>query len=261
MEFKESDACLSYMERCNVATAYEMIDAMHQCWIDPRAGRLWLEKLLAEDFVSFTPTSDPDRQQLLDKGEFVDSIRNQGLRLKPNSRMHIVAHTAHGNRVATEMTSELIYEEGSPVRNRYHQLFLLDAAGKIACYRTYMDSAAIVDNAILRGEALVRNFVVALGGASPDLKKLTAKHFEYRAADGSASIGAELLLVKIAAIRDKVGTFSLDIIEEGLVVGQGIASVEAQTPNGFVHAMVVRFDEDYVTSVVEFSSGILEMHP
>jgi ketosteroid isomerase-like protein len=260
MEFKESDACLNYMERCNVAAAYEMIDALRKCWIEPSAGRLWLERILAEDFVSFTPTSDPDRQQLLDKQAFIDSIQNQGLRLKPTSRMHIVAHTAHGNRVATEMSSELVYEDGSPVRNRYHQLFLLDSEGKIAQYRTYMDSAAIIDNAIVRGEHLVRNFVVALGGASPDLKKLTTKHFEYRAADGSVSIGADPLLVKIAGIRDKVSKFSLEIIEEGLVIEPGIASVEVQTPNGFVHSLIVRFDDHYVTSAIEFSSGIL-IHP
>ena len=58
-----------------------------------------------------------------------------------------------------------------------------------------------------------------------------------------------------------MGKFSLDIIEEGLVVEQGIASVEAQTPNGFVHSLVVRFDDDYVTSAIEFSSSILELHP
>jgi ketosteroid isomerase-like protein len=261
MEFKESDACLNYMERCNVSAAYEMIDAMHKCWIEPRAGRVWLERLLAEDFVSFTPTSDPDRQQLLDKPAFIDGVRNQGLRLKPTSRMHIVAHTAHGNRVATEMSSELVWEDGSPVRNRYHQLFLLDSASKITQYRTYMDSAAIIDSAIVRGEALVRHFVVALGSASSDLKKLTTKHFEYHAADGSVSIGADQLLVKLASIRDKVSEFTLDIIEDGLVIEPGIASVEAQTPNGFVHSLIVRFDDNYVTSAIEFSSGILEVHP
>jgi ketosteroid isomerase-like protein len=260
MEFKEFDRCLTDSERCNVAFAYEMIDAVRNTWVDPQAGRLWLERLLAEDFVSFTPTSDPDRQELKDKQTFIDYIRNQRLRYKPDSRLEIVAHTAHGNRVATEMSSEMVCDDGSSVRNRYHQLFLFDTAGKIAQYRTYMDSAAIIESGIVRGEALVRNFVAALGSASPDLKKVTSKHFEYFPANGSASIRADPLLVKIATMRAKVGKFSLEIMEGGLVVGGGMASVEVQAPTGSVHSLVVNFDDDYVTSAIEFSSGILEIY-
>jgi ketosteroid isomerase-like protein len=261
MEFKEFDRCLSDSERRNVAAAYEMIDAVRNSWVDPQAGRIWLERLLAKDFVSFTPTSDPDRQQLQDKQAFIDHIRNQRSRYKPDSRCEIVAHTAHGNRVATEMNSEMVRDDGSSVCNRYHQLFLFDSAGKIAQYRTYMDSAAIVDSAIVRGEALVRNFVAALGSATPDFKKVTSKHFEYFPANGSASMRADPLLVKIAALRDKVGKFSLDIIEGGLVVDEGMASVELRALTGSVHSLVVSFDDDYVTSAIEFSSGILEIHP
>lgn len=260
MEFNESDNCLNGTERRNVAAAYEMIDAIHRCCIEPRAGRLWLERLLANDFVSFTPTSDPDRQHIQRKQAFIDSIRNQGARLKPDSHMQIVAHTAQGNRVATEMNSELVSEGGFSVSNRYHQLFLFDSVGKITQYRTYMDSAAIIDSAIVHGEALVRNFVIALGNASPDLKQFTTKHFEYHAADGSVFIGADALLVKLTAMRDRVGEFRLDLIEEGLLVAEGVASVEAQTPTGFVHSLVVRFDDDYVTCATEFSSGLLEAH-
>jgi ketosteroid isomerase-like protein len=261
MEFKEFDLCLSDLERRNVVAAYEMIDAMRNCWIDPQAGRLQLERLLAEEFISFTPTSDPARQQVLDKQAFINHIRNQRRRLKPESRLEIVAHTAHGNRVATEMSSDMVYEDGSWIRNRCHQLFLFNSASKIAEYRTYMDSAAVVDSAIVRGEALVRDFIVALGDASPDFKRLTTKHFEFHAADGSSSIGADSLLEKIAVMRQRVGKFSLRPIDGGLVVGEGMASVEAQAPTGFVHSFVVSFDDDYVTSAIEFSSGILEMRP
>jgi ketosteroid isomerase-like protein len=260
MEFKEFDLCLSDSERRNVSSAYEMIDAMRNCWIDPQAGRLQLARLLAEDFVSFTPTSDPARQQVLDKQAFIDHTRNQRRRLKPDSRVEIVAHTAHGNRVATEMSSEMVYEDGSSVHNRHHQLLLFDSTGKIAQHRTYMDSAAVVDSAIVRGEALVRKFIAALGNASPDLKKLTTKRFQFHPADGSASIGADSLLEKIAAMRGKVGVFSLEPIDGGLLVGEGMASVEAQAATGFVHSFVVSFDDDYVTSAIEFSSGILEVH-
>jgi len=137
---------------------------------------------------------------------------------------------------------------------------LFDPAGKIAQYRTYMDSAAFIESGIVRGEALVRNFVAALGRASPDLKKVTSKHFEYFPANGSAAIRADTLLVKIAAMRDKVGKFSLEIMEGGLVVGGGMASVEVQAPTGSVHSLVVNFDDDYVTSAIEFSSGILEIY-
>jgi ketosteroid isomerase-like protein len=260
MKITEFDSCLNGLERRNVAAAYEMIAAVQKCWFERKAGCLHLKRLLAEDFISFTPTSDPDRQQRLDKRAFVDCIRDQGPRLTSDSRLEIVAHTAHGNRVATEMLSELVREDGSAVRNRYHQLFLFDSAGMIQEYRTYMDSAAIVDSAIARGEALIRSFVAALGSASPDLKKITDKHFAYFPADCSGAVGTDLLLAKVAAIRDKLGKFSLDVVHEGLVVEQGVASVEVQAGDGFVHSLVIKFDDDYVTSAIEFSSGILESH-
>jgi hypothetical protein len=123
-----------------------------------------------------------------------------------------------------------------------------------------MDSAAVVDSAAVRGEALVRNFVAALGDASPELKKLTSKDFEFHPANGSAFIGADSLLEKIAAIRKRAGKFSLHSIEGGLVVGEGKASVEAVALTGFVHSFAVSFDDDVVTSAIEFSSGILEAH-
>jgi ketosteroid isomerase-like protein len=261
MDTKEFDLCLTDSERRNVSAAFEMIDAIRSSWTEPQAGRPRLETLLAEDFVSFTPTSDSARQQRLDKQEFIDLIRNQRSQLKSDSSLQIAAHTAHGNRVATEVNSEMKYLDGSSVRNRYHQLFLFDSTGKIAQSRTYMDSAAIVESAATQGEALVRSFVVALGDASPELKKLTSEHFEFRPADGSAAIGVDSLLEKIAAVRKKAGKFGLYPIEGGLVVGEGMASVEAQAPTGFVHSFVVSFDNDQVTNAIEFSSGILEVHP
>jgi len=84
---------------------------------------------------------------------------------------------------------------------------------------------------------------------------------EFHPADGSASIGADSLLKKIALMPQKVGKFSLRPIEGGLVVGEGMASVEAQAPTGFVHSFVVSCDDDYVTGAIEFSTGILEMCP
>jgi ketosteroid isomerase-like protein len=260
MEFKEFDRCLSDAERLNVAAAYDMIDAIRGTWSDPQTGWRPLESLLASDFISFTPTSDPDRQQQLDKQAFIDSIRDQSSHLKPESQLEIVAHTAHGNRVATETNSEVLREDGSTVRIRYHQLFLFDSPGRIAQYRTYMDSAAVVDSAIARGEALVRNFVTALGAASPELGRLAAKGFEFEPADGSAPLGVAALLAKITALREKAKAFHLNIIENGLIVDQGIASVELQSSSGSQHCLVIAFDGDHVTSASEFSSGILEIN-
>lgn len=259
MEFKEFDRCLSDAERLNVAAAYDMIDAIRRTWSDPQTGWRPLESLLASDFISFTPTSDPDRQQQLDKRGFIDSIRNQLPRLKPESRLEIVAHTAHGNRVATETNSEMLREDGSALRNRHHQLFLFGAPGRITQYRTYMDSAAIVDSAIARGEVLVREFVTALGAASPELERLAAKGFEFGPADGSAPIDVVVLLTKIRALRERVKTLHLHIIENGLIVDQGIASVELQSSSGSLHSLVIYFDDDHVTNASEFSSGILEI--
>jgi ketosteroid isomerase-like protein len=257
MEFSEFDQDLSESERGNVSSAYAVIDAIRSSG-DASEGRKRLERLLADDFVSFTPTSDAARQQLLDKQAFIDQLQTQWQNLKSGSSLEITAHTAHGNRVATEMSAEILHEDGSSVCNRYHQLFLFDASGKISQYRTYMDSAAIVDSAIARGEALIRDFITALGYASPALQKFTSAEFEFHAADGAALIGVRPLLEKLTAIRGKSGNSSLQPIEGGLVVAEGVASEETRTPGGAVHSFVVSFDAGRVTRVTEFSSGLFE---
>ena len=259
MEFTEFDRNLSDAERLNVAAAYDLIDVIRRSWRSP-AEAAWqsLDTLLASDFTSYTPTSDPDRQARGDKRAFIDSIRNPSPRVSPESRLEIVAHTAHGNRVATEMSSEVLREDGFAVRNRYHQLFVFGAPGKISQYRTYMDSAAIVDSAIAQGETLVRNFVTSLNAALPELKNFAAHGFQFHPADGSAPLGVDALLVKMVARRKKEKSFHLRIMEDGLVVDQGTAAVELASSSGSQHSLVINFEHGCVMSVSEFSGGILE---
>ncbi len=260
MQSQEFDRGLSDAERQSVAAAYAMIDTINRVWRNPQ-DTAWqaLEMLLAPDFVAFTPTSDPDRQQRLDKSAFIDSIRNSSPRIKSESRLDIVARTAHGNRVATAMNSELLLADGSSVRNRYHQLFLFAAPGKIAQYRTYMDSAAIVDSAIASGETLIRSFVEALGGASPELKNLAAAGFAFHPADGSGPLAADAVLAKMSARRGKDKSFQFSIMHGGLVVDQGVASAELTSSSGSQYSWVINFDHGRVTSVIEFSSGVMEV--
>lgn len=48
--------------------------------------------------------------------------------------------TAEGNRVAAELESRAIHNDGTPYENSYHFLFVIDDDGKIVEYKEYMDT-------------------------------------------------------------------------------------------------------------------------
>jgi ketosteroid isomerase-like protein len=219
--------------------------------------------VLADDMVWFIPTSDPARQFRKTKQDYIEYVTNfQHRNFLAGSRVEIFAHTAQGNRVATEMISDITFKDGSPYRNRYHQLFKFNDVGRVVEYRLYQDSAVRVDDAIAACERLVVAFVVALSsGAEQDVRAKVTDEFRWYPAAGSDPIDGTALFAMISRPRAVGKGLGLKIIEEGIVAEENVASVEVASAPGVIHSLVIARDGNRIASVAEFSSGksILEI--
>jgi ketosteroid isomerase-like protein len=242
------DFDLTPWERRNLAAAYECIAACVAGWTNTTEGRSRLDAVLADDFVQFTPTSDPARRVRPDKHEYIDRVTNvERLEYQPGSRMQITGHTVHGDRVATETSTDIIRLDGSPYRNRLHQFFLFNAASRIVEYRTYMDSATIVDDATAATSARARAFFSALEtGSAPELNACVAATFRFHGADGAAMLNATELLNLCRRIKSRHPGFA----DANVVAEPDVASVEAGSS-----VFIVRLEKGRVVLVEEFASG------
>ncbi|MFD0849034.1 nuclear transport factor 2 family protein [Sphingosinicella xenopeptidilytica] len=253
---QDIDTCLTPEERRNVAAAYEQLDAAMAGWRDRAEGRQRLDAVLADDFVWFVPTSDPARQARGSKQDYIDYVTVfQHENYQPGSRVEIFAHTAHGNRVATEMLSDIVRKDGSPYRNRYHQLFKFNDKGQVKEYRVYMDSAVIVTDAFAACERAVRAFIAALGsGDARTLKVHVTENFRWLPADGAGGLDVDAVAALVQAAKAK-RTLTLEIIPEGLIAEEGVASIEVTSGDGVVHSLVATLQGDRIAGIEEFSGG------
>jgi hypothetical protein len=206
--------------------------------------------------MHFTPTSDPARLVRLGKREFIDQATDlEHLGYRPGSNMEITGHTAHGDRVATETSTDIILRDGSHLRNRLHQFFRFDPQGKVSEYRTYMDSAVITDVEIDAAERYARAFLAALSARSAQkLSMCTTQNFQFRGADGSTALDAPRLLDLLQRIDARGRDFDLEIT--GMVAEPDIASVEFRSPAGSSHLLVLRLAQGRVVQADEFASGV-----
>jgi hypothetical protein len=132
-------------EHRNVATAYEQMAAAMAGWRDAEEGRKRLEAIQSEDLDWFTPSANPRRELHQGREEYIKLVTEfQFDYYIPGSKVEIFATTAQGNRVATEMISDIVLKDGTPYTNRYQQLFIFTPAGKVQVYKLYMDTAIFI---------------------------------------------------------------------------------------------------------------------
>jgi len=154
---------LTAEERRNVATAYEQMAAAMAGWRDAAEGRRRLEAIQSERLVWFTPSANPKRELHQGRDEYIKLVTEfQFDHYIPGSKVEIFATTAQGNRVATEMISDIVLKDGTPYTNRYQQLFVFSPAGKVEVYKLYMDTAIFIRDDNRATAKIADDFLYAL---------------------------------------------------------------------------------------------------
>jgi ketosteroid isomerase-like protein len=165
---KEPGSHLTKQEYRNVKTACEQMDAEMIAWKDPVEGRRRLASIQAGNFEYYVPTSDALRFKRQTGEDYIRHVTEFGHDgLGPGSYLRILATTAQGNRVATEMVSDIRRKSGSSYRNVHHQLFQFDDSGKVRIYKIYMDSAALARESRAQQRAVVMKFFEGITAAPP----------------------------------------------------------------------------------------------
>jgi hypothetical protein len=154
---------LTAEERRNVATAYEQMAAAMAGWRDAAEGRRRLEAIQSESLVWFTPSANPKRELHQGRDEYIKLVTEfQFDHYIPGSKVEIFATTSQGNRVATEMISDIVLKDGTPYTNRYQQLFIFTPAGKVEVYKLYMDTAIFIRDDNRATAKIADDFLYAL---------------------------------------------------------------------------------------------------
>ena len=165
---KDPGVHLAKQQYRNVKTACEQIDAEMAAWKDPAEGRRRLAAVQADDFEFYVPTSDSLRFKRQSREDYIRRViefRQDGI--APGSYLRILATTAQGNRVATEMVADIRRKDGSGYRSVYHQLFQFDDSGKVRTYKVYMDSAALARDSRAQQRAVMMRFFEGITAAPP----------------------------------------------------------------------------------------------
>jgi hypothetical protein len=154
---------LTAEEHRNVATAYEQMAAAMAGWRNAAEGRRRLEAIQSERLAWFTPSANPKRELHQGREEYIKLVTEfQFEHYIPGSKVAIFATTAQGNRVATEMISDIVLKDGTPYTNRYQQLFVFTPAGKVEVYKLYMDTAIFIRDDNRATAKIADDFLYAL---------------------------------------------------------------------------------------------------
>lgn len=165
---KDPGAHLTKHEYRNVKTACEQINAEMMAWKDPAEGRRRLALIQADNFEYYVPTSDALRFKRQTREDYIRHVTEFGQDgLGPGSNLRILATTAQGDRVATEMVADIRHKNGSGYTNVYHQLFQFDDSGKVRTYKVYMDSAALARESRAQERAVIMKFFDGITAAPP----------------------------------------------------------------------------------------------
>jgi hypothetical protein len=122
-----------------------------------------LEAIQSEDLAWFTPSANPKRELHQGREEYIKLVTEfQFDHYIPGSKVEIFATTAQGNRVATEMISDIVLKDGTPYTNRYQQLFVFTSAGKVEVYKLYMDTAIFIRDDNRATAKIADDFLYAL---------------------------------------------------------------------------------------------------
>lgn len=196
---------LTASEEAHIAAVHEHMAAVVAVSKDPSALPR-LAALLAGNFVWQTPSSDPARGVELSRDLYLAVVGNPLFVAEPERfvdlQLKILATTAQDDRVAGQAESYTARRDGTIYNNHYHQLWVFDAAGKIAEYRIYGDSEHF---AALHAESNVKVVVAFLdclsAGDSAAAAPLLADQLTWTLRTG----GGEELTFEAQAARALIG--------------------------------------------------------
>jgi hypothetical protein len=232
---------LTAEEQRNVATAYEQMAAAMAGWRDAPEGRKRLEAIQSEDLAWFTPSSNPRRELHQGREEYIKLVTEfQFDYYIAGSKVQIFATTAQGNRVATEMISDIVLKDGTPYTNRYQQLFIFNPAGKVQVYKLYMDTAIFIRDDNRATAKIADDFLYALssGGNLGVRYLLTDKAVWTFANSGCKPIllSKEAALNRIEQLQERLTGFGFKpVIGSAIVNGPyvavraNLAAIDART--------------------------------
>jgi ketosteroid isomerase-like protein len=220
---------LTAEERRNVATAYEQMAAAIAGWRDPAEGRRRLEAIQSENLAWFTPSSNPKREMHQSRAEYIKLVTEfQFDHYIPGSKVEIFATTAQGNRVATEMISDIVLKDGTPYTNRYQQLFIFTPAGKVEVYKLYMDTAIFIRDDNRATTKIAEDFLYALStGGNLGIRYLLTDEATWTFANpgcGPIIMNKEAALNRIDRLQERLTGFGFKpVVGSAIVNGSHVA--------------------------------------
>ena len=263
---KDPGAHLTKKEYRNVKTACEQMDAEMKAWKDPAEGRRRLTLIQADNFEYYVPTSDALRFKRQTREDYIRHVTEFGRdSLVPGSYLRILATTAQGNRVATEMVSDIRHTNGSSYRNVYHQLFQFDDSGKVRIYKIYMDSAALVRESRAQQRAVVMKFFEGITAAPPaefsDLFSDQIRWIGERPGAANSEMDHSAVLKTIASLPTTFRQLRVTPDLDGITQQDNKIAVEAKShgifANGTEYNNVYHFlfivDGDKIKEIREYS--------
>jgi ketosteroid isomerase-like protein len=280
---QDPGADLTPQEYRNVKTACEQMDAAMAAWVNPEEGRRRLLAIQADDFKWWTPSGDPRVMVVRDRDAYIQlTTEYQHTHyIMPGSEVRIFATTAQDNRVATEMISDIAERRGGGIQgytNRYHQLYVFNASGKIVEYHLYQDTAIHARDQIWTGQKVAENFVRALSvGGVMYMRTLLADDATWTTprvgVTPSPSLDKEALLAALRKLQSRfdgfwVATSTDDITVDGnkiavAAVSRGINPVTHGVYRNVHHFLLTLEGEtsassigaaDTIKSIIEYSS-------
>jgi ketosteroid isomerase-like protein len=223
---------LSPEEVRNTATACEQMAAAMAGWRDADEGRRRLEAIQSPNLDWFTPSSNPHREIHQGRAAYVALVAEFQFDFYiPGSKVAIFATTAQRNRVATEMISDIVLKDGTPYTNRYQQLFVFDAAGKVVTYKLYMDTAIFIRDDNRATAKIAEDFLYALSTSGTlGLRYLLTDDATWTFAskrEGSVTLGKEATLARVDQLQQRFDGFGFEAIPKSAIVNGAQVSIGA----------------------------------
>jgi hypothetical protein len=223
---------LTAAEQRNVATAYEQMAAAMAGWRDPVEGRKRLEAIQAEDMAWFTPSANPRRELRQGREEYIKLVTEFQFDFYiPGSKVEIFATTAQGNRVATEMISDIVLKDGTPYTNRYQQLFIFTPAGKVQVYKLYMDTAIFIRDDNRATAKIADDFLYALStGGTLGIRYLLTDEATWTFTNPGAKplvLNKEAALKRIDKLQERLTGYGFQPVAGSAIANGPLVSVRA----------------------------------
>jgi ketosteroid isomerase-like protein len=223
---------LSPEEVRNTATAYEQMAAAMAGWRDAGEGRRRLEAIQSPDLDWFTPSSNPNREIHQGREAYIALVTEFQFDFYiPGSKVEIFATTAQRNRVATEMISDIVLKDGTPYTNRYQQLFVFDAAGKVVTYKLFMDTAIFIRDDNRATAKIAEDFLYALSTSGTlGLRYLLTDDATWTFVskrEGPVTLGKEAALARVDQLQQRFDGFGFEPVPKSAIVSGAQVSIAA----------------------------------